>query len=517
MFGDELVHAFEEFKAIWDPRGKMNPGKIVDPYLPSQNLRYGASYQPATPQTHFRFPEDKGSFTYAVERCVGVGECRRHDGGTMCPSYMVTHEEKDSTRGRARLLFEMLEGEVIEDGWREDAVREALDLCLACKGCKGDCPVNVDMATYKAEFYSHYYERRLRPVTAYTMGLIQRWARIASLDPGLANLVTHAPGLSALTKRIGGIASQRTPPAFAKQTLRDWFDERPRAANDRPRVMLWPDTFTNYFLPSSGRAATEVLESAGYEVVIPPRPLCCGRPLYDWGMLDRAQHYWRDILDTLAPAIDGGVPIVGLEPSCVSAFRDELLGLLPDNPRAQRLSKQTYTLSEFLVNEADWQPPQLRRDAIVQAHCHHCAIMKIDAEEELMRRLGLDFEVLDSGCCGMAGAFGFERGEHYEVSIAAGERVLLPKVREADRNTLVIADGFSCREQIAQTTDRRALHLAEVLAMALHPDGQEAGGYPERRFTDPMPMRPSSKTLALGAGAAAGLGALALARKAWRR
>jgi len=403
----------------------------------------------------------------------------------------------------------MLRGDVLEGGWREDAVREALDLCLACKGCKGDCPVNVDMATYKAEFYSHYYARRLRPVAAYSMGLIQRWAPIASFDPGAANLMTRAPLVGSIVKRLGGIAGERTVPAFAPQTLRDWFEARPAPPAPKPRVLLWPDTFTNYFLPARGRAAVEVLEHAGYQVTLPPQPLCCGRPLYDWGMLDQARRYWLDILEALAPQIDGGVPLVGLEPSCVSAFRDELLGLLPENPRAQRLSKQTYTLSEFLVGVADWQPPTMRRHAIVQAHCHHRAVMKLDADHELMRRLGLDADFLEAGCCGMAGAFGFERGEHYEVSRAAGERVLLPTIRGADADTLVIADGFSCQEQIAQGTDRGALHLAEVLAMALH--GDPPTSYPERPWADPVVTRPRSATIAAGAGAVAlGLGTLAL-------
>jgi len=475
MFGPELIEAFREFKAIWDPAGKMNPGKVVDAFDPTENLRLGTAYHPPQPRTHFSFFEDDGSFARATRRCVGVGKCRRLDGGTMCPSFMVTREEEHSTRGRARLLFEMLEGNPVGDGWRSEAVRGALDLCLACKGCKGDCPVNVDMATYKAEFLSHYYQGRRRPITAYTMGLIYWWARLAAHAPGLVNFFTQTPPFSALVKAAGGIAPQRRIPAFAPETFTAWFRRRGPTNADKPRVLLWPDTFNNHFHPDTAKAAVEVLEAAGYRVEIPATPLCCGRPLYDWGMLDLAGHLLRQILATLRPLIAEGVPIVGLEPSCVAVFRDELLGLFPHDEDAKRLSRQTFLLSEFLEQRAEgYHPPQLRRRALVHGHCHHKALMKLDAEEATLSKLGLDYTVLDSGCCGMAGAFGFERGDHYDVSRKAGERVLLPAVRAASPDTLIIADGFSCREQIAQTTERRALHLAQVLQLALHGDHEGA-------------------------------------------
>ncbi|MGH2487413.1 MAG: FAD-linked oxidase C-terminal domain-containing protein, partial [Ktedonobacterales bacterium] len=462
MYGEELVQAFREFKFIWDPDGKMNPGKVVDPYRMTQNLRLGTSYEPAQPRTHFRFPDDDGSFARATLRCVGVGKCRRAEGGTMCPSYMVTRQEPDSTRGRAHLLHEMLTGDVIRDGWRDDSVREALDLCLACKGCKKECPVNVDMATYKAEFYSHYYQGRLRPIAAYSMGLIYWWARLASRAPRLVNAVTHAPLLSRVVKSLGGVAQEREMPAFAPQTFKQWFKRRgPRNAG-RPRVLLWPDTFNNHFHPQTAIAATEVLEAAGFQVIVPEASLCCGRPLYDFGMLDTAKRLLRQILETLRPEIEAGVPIVGLEPSCVSVFRDELRNLFPNDQDAQRLAKQSFLLSEFLVHHAPgYEPPTLNRAAVVHGHCHHKSVLGFGDEETLLKKMGLDYHTLDSGCCGMAGAFGFER-EHYDVSVACGERALLPAVREAPKDAIILTDGFSCREQIAQTTGRTAIHLAQV-------------------------------------------------------
>jgi Fe-S oxidoreductase len=403
----------------------------------------------------------------------------------------------------------MLQGDPLRDGWRSAHVREALDLCLSCKGCKSDCPMQVDMATYKAEFLAHHYAGRLRPRQAYTMGLISWWARLAALMPGVANVVTQTPGLRHIAQWLGGIAPQRRLPAFAPQTFMQWFRQRGLRNVGRPKVLLWPDTFTNYFFPAVGQAAVDVLEAAGYQVDIPSQALCCGRPLYDFGMLRRAKRLLSQILDTLRPQIEAGVPIVGLEPSCVAVFRDELGNLFPHDEDAKRLSQRVYLLSEFLVHAAEgYQPPQLHRRAIVHGHCHHKAIMGMDAETEILSRLGLDYRVLDSGCCGMAGSFGFEAG-HYEVSLAIGEHELLPAVRQADKETLIIADGFSCREQIAQTTDRQALHLAQVMQMALHdgPPGP-AGDYPEAHARRPeaVPQAPSRLTTAalVGVGALAG-------------
>jgi FAD/FMN-containing dehydrogenase/Fe-S oxidoreductase len=465
MYGEQLVGAFRRFKAIWDPDNRMNPGKVVDARRPDQDLRVGPTYAPKPVQTHFAFPDDQGSFAAATARCVGVGACRREDGGTMCPSYMVTRDEEHSTRGRARLLFEMMAGEVLADGWRNEHVREALDLCLACKGCKRECPVSVDMATYKAEFLSHYYEGRMRPRTAYSMGLIYWWARGLSPIAPIVNLFTRTRPFSSVIKAIGGIAQPRTIPRFASPTFRSWFNRRTKSATGNRRVLLWPDTFSNYLRPAAAIAAVEVLERAGFAVDIPPRPLCCGRPLYDWGMLDAAKRLWRQTLDTLRADIRAGVPLIGLEPSCVAAFRDELGGLFPDDEDAARLAKQTFMLSEFLDHEG-FKPPRLNRRAIVHGHCHQKSVMTMRAEEVVLQAMGLDYQLLDSGCCGMAGSFGFE-AHKYELSVKAGERVLLPAVRAANDKTLIIASGFSCHEQIAQLTGRTPMHLAEVLRMAL--------------------------------------------------
>jgi len=485
MFGPELIEAFRAFKAIWDPDWRMNPGKIVDAYHVNDNLRLGPTYQPKHVDTHFAFADDRHSFAYAAERCVGVGECRRHEGGTMCPSYMVTREEKHSTRGRARLLFEMLQGDPLKRAWRSKEVHDALDLCLACKGCKGECPVNVDMATYKAEFLAHYYKRRIRPIAAFTMGLIYWWARLASLFPRLVNWITHAPLVGGAFKALGGVHRAREVPRFAPQTFRQWFSKRPIANEGRPRVILWPDTFNNHFVPETAIAAVEVLEDAGFQVALPPRPLCCGRPLYDYGMLTLAKRLLRQIVAALRDDIELGTPIVALEPSCLAVFRDELCNLLSGDEDARRLKAQSFLLSEFLNKRAHYHPPHLARRALVHGHCHHKALAQLTDEEQVMAALDLDARVLDSGCCGMAGAFGYER-KHYDVSIACGERALLPEVRRADRDTLIIADGFSCREQIRQSTGRRALHLAEVIQLALrkraHPDAP-----PPRPIEPPQP------------------------------
>jgi Fe-S oxidoreductase len=496
----------------------MNPGKVVDAYPITSNLRLGPDYNPPQVSTHFQFPDDHGTFSRAALRCVGVGKCRNHGGQTMCPSYMVTREEMHSTRGRARLLWEMLNGNVLADGWKSEAVREALDLCLSCKGCKGDCPVNVDMATYKAEFLAHYYEGRLRPRQAYAMGWVHWWARLASWMPGLANFLGQTPVLRDLAKWLGGIAPQRRLPRFASQSFKDWFRRRqPRARPDSPPVILWPDTFSNFFHPEVAQAGVEVLEAAGYQVWVPEKSLCCGRPLYDFGMLTTAKGLLREILDTLRPEIEAGVPIVGLEPTCVAVFRDELINLFPNDENAMRLHRQTFLLSELLNQHAkDFHPPQLRRRALVHGHCHHKSLIGMDDEEAVLKKLGLDLHVPESGCCGMAGSFGFERGDHYDVSIACGERALLPAVRNEATDTLIIANGFSCQEQIAQTTDRRALHLAQVIQLALHegPDGASRA-YPEAECLHPEPVAPTRlpAIVLLGVGAILAGTALAWALK----
>jgi len=491
MFGPEIMQAFREFKALWDPDWKMNPGKLIEPYRIDENLRLGADYDPWQPETHFKFPDDHGSLAAATLRCVGVGKCRRDEGGVMCPSFRVTRDEEHSTRGRAHLLWEMTKGDVIKDGWQNEAVKESLDLCLACKGCKSDCPVGVDVATYKAEFLSHYYETNRRPLHAVALSKFDLWVRAASHVPGLVNLTTQLPGLRDLAKLAGGIPVQRRIPAFAPQTFKEWWEKRsePRRGergssssgaqlrNDNT-VLLWADTFNNYFLPATATAAVEVLEAAGFEVTVPRAHLCCGRPLYDVGMLDRAKSLLLQIMDELLPEIEAATPIVVLEPSCASVFRDELTNLFPKDERAQALSKQVFLLSEFLEQRAKTFPlPELPRRALIHGHCHHKAIMKMTAEEAVLQRMGIDFTAPAPGCCGMAGAFGFEK-DKYPVSKAIGELELLPAVRQAPTDWLIVADGFSCREQIAQETDRHALHLAEVLQMALREAAETPEGVP---------------------------------------
>ena len=556
MFGPELMQAFRQFKSAWDPDWKMNPGKLIGlpgktPYKLDADLRLGPNYAPWQPETRFQFPADHGSLAAATLRCVGVGKCRREEGGVMCPSYRATHDEEHSTRGRAHLLWEMTQGEVIRDGWRSEEVKDSLDLCLACKGCKSDCPVSVDVATYKAEFLSHYYDGRIRPRSAYAFGNIDLWARLASNAPGLVNLTTQLPFLRDIAKLVAGIPPQRSIPAFAPETFKQWFHRtrsggrirppseakqapysegwksdpsEPRQAAEEnrasaPEVLLWPDTFNNYFHPAAARAAVEVLEAAGFHVTIPRANLCCGRPLYDFGMLDRAERLLLDILDQLEPEIESGIPVIGLEPSCVAVFRDELLNLFPHDQRAQALSKQTFLLSEFLESNAGNAPlPQLHRKALLHGHCHHKSIMKMTAEESLLHRIGIDFQSPAPGCCGMAGSFGFERDkDKYNISQAIGELELLPAVRKAPADWLIIADGFSCREQIAQGTNRHALHLAEVLQMALDPSAESNDPYPEsarvRERESEISDSMTRASLGLGALAAGGFLLWAATRK----
>ena len=469
MFGPELMQAFREFKALWDPLNKMNPGKLIDPvnvYEPHENLRLGAGYQSKKVDTYFQFPNDKGSFSEATLRCVGVGACRKKGPGTMCPSYMATQEERHSTRGRAHLLWEMLEGNVLEHDWGNEDVREALDLCLSCKACKRECPVNVDVATYKAEFLAHYHEQHGHHLRDFAFGFMDRWARLASAIPGitttLANLPLQIPGVSDLVKEMLGIAPQRVLPRFAARSYQS------RLSADQPaqaQVLLWPDTWNNYYHPQVLESARQVLIDAGFAPYTPKQHVCCGRPLYDFGFLNKARTYLENILREFAPQVDAGTSFVFLEPSCASVFRDELLNFFPADMRAKRLSDQTLLLSQFLARRVPgYKPLSLAGQRIVlHGHCHHKSLMKMNDEFAILSATGAQVELLDAGCCGMAGPFGFEK-EKYEVSQTLGERVLLPAVRSASADTLVVSDGFSCREQIAQNTNRRALHFAEVIS-----------------------------------------------------
>ncbi|KRV48432.1 dimethylmenaquinone methyltransferase [Wenjunlia vitaminophila] len=488
VYGDELVEAFREFKAVWDPGGRMNPGKVVDPYRLDEHLRLGTDYHPPQPATHFSYPDDGGSLAHAALRCVGVGKCRQpHDEGTMCPSFQVLREEKHTTRGRARLFHEMLAGDITTGGWRDHELYEALELCLSCKGCTHECPVHVDIPTLKAEFLAHYYSRRLRPRSAYAMGWIMHTARVASLAPSVANLAGQAPLLSRLVKLAGGVAPERQVPAFAATPFRRWFARHRPAHPAGPPVMLWPDTFNDHFTPQTSIAAVRVLEDAGFRVLLPDRWVCCGRPLYDYGFLGMATRLLRHDLQVLRPALQQGIPVVGLEPSCLAVFRDELPKLLPNDEDGQRLTGLAVQFSEVFARHApNWRPPRVPGAALVHGHCHHKnGLGGMEAELRLLDRTGLDYTVPDTGCCGMAGSFGFEQGERHRVSVDCGERVLLPAVRDAAPDTFVVTNGFSCREQIRQETERRALHLADVLALALDRPDEDLGPLPERLLPDP--------------------------------
>jgi FAD/FMN-containing dehydrogenase/Fe-S oxidoreductase len=494
MFGDRVVGAFRRLKALFDPDNLMNPGKIVFPAAATDNLRLGTDYQPFTlrpgvkSRLQFAYPVE-GGFDRAALRCVGVGNCRSQTGGVMCPSYRATGDEMHSTRGRARLLFEMVSGEhrdgPIKDGWRSKEVLEALDLCLACKGCLSDCPVDVDMATYKAEFLSHHYAGRLRPAAHYTMGWLPRWARVARLAPRVVNGAIHTPGISAILKRVGGIDGARPLPWFAAERFTDWFRSRDRGRGrgrvnssdgqpDRGRldnspsapngdVVLWPDTFSNSFHPAVARAAVAVLEDAGYRVIVPDGELCCGLTWISTGQLDSARRILEKTAAAVRPLLAGGAPLVSLEPSCTAVFRADAPKLCPDDPDVALLTERTHTLSELLLATPGWEAPRIDRRAVVQPHCHQHAVMGFDPDAAILERAGVSATTV-GGCCGLAGNFGFEAG-HVDVSVACAGQELLPAVEAAGPDALVLADGFSCRTQLEQVGGgRRAIHLAELLA-----------------------------------------------------
>ncbi|NXY98530.1 4Fe-4S dicluster domain-containing protein, partial [Streptomyces sp. BR123] len=481
MYGPRVIDLFGAYKDVWDPRGGMNPGILVRPARLDQNLRFEV-----LPRTG-----PAGEFAAEVARCIGVAKCRTDRPGgpaVMCPSYRVTGEERHSTRGRARLLHEMLAGELLTDGWRSAEVAEALDLCLGCKGCRSDCPVGVDMATYKAEFLHRHWAGRIRPLAHYTLGGLPDWLRI--LDR--LGLTRAAGGLARLpgAARLAGLDPRRRLPAPAAQPFTRWWRGRPAAAPPRDgaaaRVLLWPDTFTEYLAPGAGRAAVEVLEEAGLRVNLAGtgtgtstgtgtagpgdgrgartgRGVCCGLTYLSTGRLDRARAVLRRTLDAVG---DTGDPVVVLEPSCAAALRTDLPALLPDDPRAARLAAAVRTFAEALEEYAPhWRPPRLDRPAAGQTHCHQHAVLGDTADRRLRERAGLTGG-LSGGCCGLAGNFGFEPG-HYEVSAACAEEQLLPSLRRAPERTVVLADGFSCRTQIAELAGVRARHLAEVLAEAL--------------------------------------------------
>ncbi|MET7428235.1 FAD-binding and (Fe-S)-binding domain-containing protein [Streptomyces flaveolus] len=527
MYGEETVRLFERAKAVWDPDDLLNPGMLVRPAPLDSNLRFAVL--PGRPvDVAFGYPADGGDFAAAVRRCVGVAKCRTTTAAgpaVMCPSFRATGEEEHSTRGRARLLHEMLAGELITDGWRSPEVRDALDLCLSCKGCRSDCPVGVDMATYKAEFLHHHYAGRRRPAAHHTMGRLPEWLRWAARTrtAPLLNALARVGPLARLGKRLAGITPEREIPRLATRTFTGWWRGRgpagggaaggPRAgsAGDPPApgagglpepgagnlVVLWPDTFTEHFAPSAGRAAVRVLEAAGLRVALPPTLLlrrgaiadgrtraatallaarrarvCCGLTYVSTGQLDRARTVLRRTLDLMEPVLRAGVPVVVLEPSCAAALRTDLPDLLPDDPRAARLSAAVHTFAETLERHAPhWTPPAVDRPVAGQTHCHQHAVLGDTPDRRLRTAAGLTGD-LSGGCCGLAGNFGFEKA-HFEISRACAEEQLLPSVRQAPPDTVILADGFSCRTQLGQLAGVRGRHLAEVLAEALD---RRAGG-----------------------------------------
>lgn len=499
MYGDDLVRLFERVKGVWDPADLLNPGMLVRPAPLDANLRFAPL--PREPvDVAFGYPHDGGDFSAAVRRCVGVAKCRTASagsgGGVMCPSFRATGEEAHSTRGRARLLHEMLAGEVVTDGWRSEEVRDALDLCLSCKGCRSDCPVGVDMATYKAEFLHHHYEGRRRPAAHYAMGWLPVWLRLASRTrmAGVANALVRVGVLASLAKRLGGIAPEREIPRVAGETFRRWF--RSRAVSEAseasegsavggsvvgPAVVVWPDTFTDHLSPGVGRAAVRVLEDAGLRPVVPPGDVCCGLTYVSTGQLDRARAVMRRTLERMGPLLDSGALLVVLEPSCAAALKTDLVELLGEDARAAELAGRVRTFAQALEELApEWTPPRIGRPVVGQTHCHQHAVLGDGAERRLREKAGLEGE-LSGGCCGLAGNFGFEAG-HYEVSVACAEEQLLPAVRAAPSGAVVLADGFSCRTQLGQFGEGegarvrfRGRHLAEVLAEGLGERGARRG------------------------------------------
>lgn len=460
MYSPELMQAFREFKAIWDPKGLMNPGKLIDAMPADMHLRRGPDYHQAEVETAFAFGEGTNTgFARETERCIGMGKCRSLEGGTMCPSFKATREEVYSTRGRARLFFEMLRGDVVTGGWQDEAIKDSLDLCLACKGCKSDCPTHVDIPKYRSEFLSRYYQKRRRKPMDAMVGRIGQWLPLAAPLARPVNAMMKQPLLRQLARTMGLSETVKFPHLAVKsfrsnETARRLSREWPIAFGDKD-VVLWVDTFNNGFTPTVLDAAVRVIENAGWTPCVTRRHVCCGRPLYDVGLLDKARKNLLEILDVLEPAIQSGTPVLVLEPSCLSVFRDELPSLLSKDSRALALSKLVLTTAEFAKRAGLALPDG---DTVqVHPHCHQRACGGTQAESQLGAR------VLDTGCCGMAGAFGYHT-KTAEIAQKVGEQELLPKLQSIDPEDVLVSDGFSCRCQISHLGARQAKHLVEVLA-----------------------------------------------------
>jgi len=481
MYSPRAIELFSAFKAIFDPEGVLNPDLIVQPAPLDADLRRPAARQ-LLRATGMAFAHDAGDLTRAAHRCVGVGKCRVDTSvadGFMCPSFRATRDEKDSTRGRARVLQEMMNGELVRDGWRSREVHEALDLCLSCKACSSDCPAGVDIAAFKSEVLHRSYAGRLRPVSHYTLGWMPRWARIGSRLSPAANTLLRIRLLEKLMLRLGGMDTRRSIPRFARRPFRAMGRRRvplTPARETTRRVVLWADTFSDNFSPSIATSAAHVLERAGFQVLMPERPVCCGLTWITTGQLRTARRMMSKLVDSFRPYAEEGVPILGLEPSCVAAVRSDLAELLPDDPQAAAVAKNLFTLSELLGSppptgpDPGWVPPDLTgAKLIVQPHCHHHAVMGFESDSALLTYLGAEVRLL-SGCCGLAGNFGMERG-HYELSVAVADSSLLPALREVDESWVFVADGMSCRTQAAQLGGAQGMHLAELLARWLGAPG----------------------------------------------
>lgn len=462
MYSPAALRLFGAVKAVFDPEGLLNPGVLVDPAPVDRDLRIPAAHR-VRDRLAFRYAGDDGDFTQAVHRCTGVGKCRADTaglGGVMCPSYLATREEKDSTRGRARVLQEMLNGTLVTGSWRSPEVHEALELCLACKGCASDCPTGVDMATFKSEVLHQSYRGRLRPATHYTLGRLPRWAALAGRAPRVVNTLAKLPGVASAGLTLAGVDRRRRVPEFAPRTFRRWFaDTAAERRTDGEPVLLFVDTFTEYFTPEVAIAAVRVLEAAGRRVCVTEKQQCCGLTWITTGQLDTARKILGRTISALFPA---GMPIVGLEPSCTAVLRSDAVELLGFEP-ARAVADSTVTLAELL---GDWEPPSLSGTSVVaQPHCHHHAVMGWGADAALLRRAGATVTRL-GGCCGLAGNFGVVPA-HYDVSVAVAGHQLLPAIAAAGPDDVVLADGYSCRTQITDLTERRGLHLAELLASRL--------------------------------------------------
>ncbi|MFC4603999.1 FAD-binding and (Fe-S)-binding domain-containing protein [Rhodococcus kronopolitis] len=478
MYSPAALSAFAEFKGLFDPDGVLNPGVVVRPDAVDAQLRL-AGVRSTPGVGGLALDADGGDLAVAAHRCVGIGKCRADGsatGGFMCPSYLATRDEKDSTRGRARVLQEVLNGTLVTGGFDAPELAESLELCLSCKACASDCPAGVDMAAYKSESLYRKYRGRRRPVAHYTLGRLPQWLRLAVAAPALVNAAAGIAPLRRAGLRLAGIDPRRAAPTLAPRSFRRWWRRRDDASAGRPEVLLWVDTFANAFSPAVARAAVLLLEDAGYRVLITERSACCGLTWISTGQLDGARTQLAATLDQLEPHLRAGRPIVGLEPSCTAVLRSDLLELLPDDPRARLTSTSTHTLAEFLTaavgsDGSPWSPPRLDGTRVlVQPHCHQHAVLGFEADRLLLERSGATVTEL-AGCCGLAGNFGMESG-HYDVSVAVAEHALLPALRAAGPDDVLLADGFSCRTQAEDLAGRTGIHLAQLFAGAL-----ESGGH----------------------------------------